>query len=344
LPSGNEIGRNGTKLATFANGTWTQIGSANGFATGYSVNGLAADTIYSFDVVAVNAAGATWGRPAVTRTLAAAATPLITGNWSGFVIKPTDPVTAVGGTWVVPNMPSAKTGAVSIWVGIDGAGNHTVEQLGTFWPASKGYRAFVEFSGASQPPEPALPPIQPGDTVSAAIAYVSSSGDNATFQMAFSILTPAGKTESWSADLTTSGMNVQLATGEWIVEAPGYGKSDFQPLGNFGSVQFAGAWATAGTTTAGIDSFTNYAINMDTSGNGGGKAEPFTLTDSSSSGFQEPSGGSSTFTDTFESANPDASAKSKMAVLSNSPAAMVKRPEIVHSKATQPSSPGREGD
>ena len=249
-------------------------------------------------------------------------------NWSGYAASGSG-FTSVSASWVEPKVTCNSTNDLyAPWVGIDGYGNHTVEQLGTEWTATGGYRAWVEFSGDPVPLEfSKLPTIQPGDTVSAEIAYVSSAGSNSTFQLAFSVLTPSGQTESWSAELTTSSMYAQQATGEWIVEAPGYGHSDFGPLANFGTVTFTGAWATAGSTTGGISSFTNYAINMDTTGSGGGTADVSSVTASSALGFQEPSGSSSVFNDTFESANPAVSAKAAPA--DNSPAVIGDRTDLL---------------
>ena len=56
-------------------------------------------------------------------------------NWSGYVATTqNDSVTYVTGTWTVPTV-TATSGVTNssawAWVGIDGWGNHTVEQTGT---------------------------------------------------------------------------------------------------------------------------------------------------------------------------------------------------------------------
>jgi len=63
-----------------------------------------------------------------------------------------------------------------------------------------------------------------------------------------------------------------------------------------------GAWATAGTTTGAIDDFTNYALNMEQGEFGGGGVDyTASLTNSLTSGYEEPSGGgSSSFTIKFD--------------------------------------------
>jgi hypothetical protein len=60
-------------------------------------------------------------------------------NWSGYVAETSfaqpqaNSVTAVDGSWIVPKVTGAATGQAesSVWVGIDGFGGSTLEQIGT---------------------------------------------------------------------------------------------------------------------------------------------------------------------------------------------------------------------
>jgi hypothetical protein len=53
------------------NGSFVQIGSVSGSTTSFSVSGLSANTTYEFNLVPVNAAGATWGTGQLATTLQA---------------------------------------------------------------------------------------------------------------------------------------------------------------------------------------------------------------------------------------------------------------------------------
>ncbi len=56
------------------------------------------------------------------------------GNWAGYVTEASPPalgaVTAVSGDWKVPKVSGVAGAAMDVWVGIDGEGNDTVEQVG----------------------------------------------------------------------------------------------------------------------------------------------------------------------------------------------------------------------
>jgi len=98
-------------------------------------------------------------------------------NWSGYVVASSfsnpeaNSVTAVSGSWNVPAVsgPSSGTFDSSTWIGIDGATNQTVEQLGTEQDLVNGspvYRAWWEmYSSGIMQPEQIIPSmtISPGD-------------------------------------------------------------------------------------------------------------------------------------------------------------------------------------
>ncbi len=247
-----------------------------------------------------------------------AVTPAITTetsrNWSGYALDPGHSVNAVGGTWVQPAITSkSPLAATSIWVGIDGYNSGTVEQLGTNYANGK-YTAWIEFygdqsSGGKKGPyfdETNIPQltIVPGDVVSAAITYLSSTKTTSTFDFQFSIKETNGKTETYNKDYATSYIVPSKSSGEWIVEAPA-SLLGIDPLANFGNVSFSGAWATVGKTTGSITTFDNspiYQLNMVPSGKlHGGVDETSALVTSSNPGMFEGSGTSSSFIVTYES-------------------------------------------
>ena len=244
--------------------------------------------------------------------------------WSGYAIVPGSQVNSVGGTWVLP--PVASTGSASIaafWLGIDGYGGSTVEQIGTTWSAATGYSAWVEFYGdcrytATGAPDPNYLGtyyssvnlnkiignnafiLQAGDTISARVTYLSSTSATSTFEFYFQDTPKIGQTKEWQQALTTQYVVPTRLTGEWIVESPNYGTA---PLANFGTVGFSGCWATAGGVTGPITAFANYALDMIPSPNGGGGTDySYGPVNSSVPGPWEYSGDSSSFTVTFGSA------------------------------------------
>jgi hypothetical protein len=179
-------------------------------------------------------------------------------------------VTAVGGSWVVPAVSSTPANADSgVWVGIDGWGNGTVEQIGTEERVSNGqasYDAWVELFGdqnAQGQKGPYYDPYQiplainPHDTILARVAYVGA--NNFRFDIQDD---PAngGTPQAWGVTLAPQYVVPQRSTAEWIVEAPGIPELT---LANFGSVSFKGAWATVGGVTGPINVFpSNTTINM----------------------------------------------------------------------------------
>jgi hypothetical protein len=222
--------------------------------------------------------------------------PATSGNWSGYVIQPASQVDAVGGSWVVPAVTAGSTAAgtaaafssSSIWVGIDGYGGSTVEQIGTEEKVSNGqasYLAWVEFFGDQSPQgakgkyyyQSQIPlSVQAGDSIVARVSFLSSTSTTSTFR--FDIQdTPAngGAVETWGDTLTTQYVVPQRASGEWIVEA-NFHNSIESSLANFGTVQFTGAWATVGTVqfTGPINSFPNYPRSVSMSDPAGGGTSP----------------------------------------------------------------------
>jgi hypothetical protein len=175
-------------------------------------------------------------------------------NWSGYAVTgPTGSVTDVKGSWTVPSISGACPAASqysSFWVGIDGFSDNSVEQIGTDSDCQNGqavYYAWFEFY-----PHPSFiinsVPVQAGDTIH---AEVKSVGRN-QYTVSITDITTG------HAFSTTTKVNAQRSSAEWIAEAPS-GSGGILPLADFGTVFFDASSATVGATTAviGSKSFAN---------------------------------------------------------------------------------------
>ncbi|HVM61876.1 MAG TPA: G1 family glutamic endopeptidase [Verrucomicrobiae bacterium] len=199
-------------------------------------------------------------------------------NWAGYIVatslkKPQDhSVTDVRGTWRVPDVSSS--GAVdtssAIWVGIDGATDHTVEQIGTEQDSNFGspaYYAWYEMYPLGGQYISTFP-IAPGDQIKAEVQLVGTNLflltiSNLTQNAGFSI------TEKHSAKRTSA---------EWIVEAPFLHR--ILPLADFQSVTFSDCSAAIGGSGGAINDTNrqNLAITMENFKTSTVLAQPSALT------------------------------------------------------------------
>jgi hypothetical protein len=176
-------------------------------------------------------------------------------------------VSAVQGDWTVPTVTGPSSGSFdsSIWVGIDGYNNNTVEQLGTEQQVVNGtpsYRAWWEMysTGAGQPEQIiSYFTIQPGDSIRASVVYEGAGQYNLSMQ-------DFTQNESFSIDASSAqyqSPQPQNSTAEWIVETP-TSSSGPSNLPNFGLVTFTGAVATINNVTGPIDdsSWQSNAVNI----------------------------------------------------------------------------------
>ncbi len=225
-------------------------------------------------------------------------------NWSGYAIEQgsnlnaptTNTVSAVGGSWVVPTVTGTTTGYSADWVGIDGYSSSTVEQIGTEEDVTAGrrggaattsYYAWYEMYPSASV-EITKFTVKPGDNMSAEVSYQSTSGRKSSFT-----LTITDTTENETFTTTQSIATPARSSAEWVVEAPSSGRGVLA-LDNFGTVNFTGAWATAGGTTGPIDDSAWSAIPIDIATKRSRQdttSDP--PTDSTTPGFNEPAGDSS---------------------------------------------------
>lgn len=243
--------------------------------------------------------------PGVAPTPAPAPNPLNTPNWSGFVAagdvnNPVpNSVTMVSGAWVVPAVlgPASGSYASSTWIGIDGFGNSTVEQLGTEQDVINGvpyYRAWWEMfsSGALQPEQPiANMVIMPGDSISALVQY-ETSGVHAG-QFLLEIVDKSRSNDSFITYQSSQGTQdpfAERSTAEWIMEAPTTVGGGVDALPVFSPVVFTNAQATINGITGAIGDPAWSAAPLNLAVNGVTQAATSVL-NSSGSGFTVSSSG-----------------------------------------------------
>jgi hypothetical protein len=152
-------------------------------------------------------------------------------NWAGYSATG-GTFTKVSATWKQPTATcTAATAYSSFWVGLDGDGTNTVEQIGTDADCSGGkpvYYAWYEMY-------PKFPvnlslTIRPGDTLSASVTT------NGTGSFTLSI---SDTTSGRSFTTVQKLRRARLGSAEVIAEAPSSGS--VLPLANFGSVGFSAA-------------------------------------------------------------------------------------------------------
>ena len=180
------------------------------------------------------------------------------GNWSGYVAESnlnaprTDSVTAVSGSWVVPKVssPSGTSSYSCVWVGIDGYGNGTVEQIGTEQDVGNGghpYYAWWEmYSAGNKEPQQDISnmTILPGDSISASVQYITSGAHAGQFFLSIVDTSRANDFFStYQSSYQTQNPQPLRNSAEWIVEDTEV-KGSFPKLANFGTVRFTNTKTT----------------------------------------------------------------------------------------------------
>ena len=189
----------------------------------------------------------------VNATIAPTAT--LSSNWSGYAVAAAaNSVSNVAGTWAVPTASTSTNGYSSVWVGIDGYSSSTVEQVGTDSNVVNGkatYYAWYEMYPSDSVTISSIA-VKAGDSITASVAYVNN-------QFVLTI-TDNSDHQSYTKSFAASGES--RSSAEWIVEAPSsnYG---VLPLANFGKATFTNIYATIGGTTAPIDAWQSYSINIE---------------------------------------------------------------------------------
>jgi hypothetical protein len=152
-------------------------------------------------------------------------------NWAGYV-DTGETYTFVSGTWQVPNA-SCGFGQVensATWVGLDGSGSGTVEQIGTDSNCAVlggAYWAWFEMAPAN--PEvisgPSGDQVSAGDTMNAMVQYTGTPG--------YYDLQIQDVTKGWTFSTTQFVAGATGASAEWVTENPtflGFPLTDFSPV------------------------------------------------------------------------------------------------------------------
>ena len=196
-------------------------------------------------------------------------------NWSGYAATAASGQTfaSVSGSWTVPSVTSTTSGNTYSchWIGLDGDGSTTVEQIGTEADVINGtptYYAWYEFAPAAEVEISGFA-IQPGDQMSATVEYdgaTTSKSGSTEYGYTMTLYDARTKSGTSLGELYTT-TDAALASAEWIAEAPTLivrGKDKLSTLADFGSVTFTGADAALdGGASTPISGFTtNTAIDM----------------------------------------------------------------------------------
>lgn len=199
------------------------------------------------------------------------ATTLPSVNWSGYadVEGGAKTVSSVSGQWVIPYVqcpvgPYRYSDAfIAQWVGIDGATDGTVEQLGTATQCFEGvtyYYVWYEMFPGGTVEEGTQACInnnvdcpEPGDKISASVT-VKPAGGNNDYTLSLTDFThPA---ESFSVTATCAPSTCLDSSAEWIVERPAFALPfGFQilPLVNFFGTGFFNGMVTSGGRATNIE-------------------------------------------------------------------------------------------
>jgi hypothetical protein len=184
-------------------------------------------------------------------------------NWSGYAeltsltSLATGVVSEVHGSWTVPAVTGAakgKTTYSSLWVGIDGYADGTVEQLGTEQDWSHGsaqYYAWYEMYPSASHYITNVS-VHPGDSITASVNY-----DGTNFNLS---LTNNTTHETFS--ISQAGSGFDRSSAEWIAEAPSIGS--VLPLANFGTASFSNCGATISGNSVAIDTLEEDQMTMGT--------------------------------------------------------------------------------
>lgn len=226
-----------------------------------------------------------WSGYAETTTAVTGGTPPITGTVGS--------VTNASGQWTVPAItgPSGR-GAYysSAWVGIDGYGDTTVEQIGTEQDWSNGrpsyYAWFEMYPSVGYELNTRVFPVAAGDVMTATVVCTNISTGAFTLSL-------SDVTKGWSfspanypqyAKQTLKSAKEESA--EWVMEAPSSSRGVL-PLADFKTINFSNCSAIINGASCGITTTGAYdPITMETS-TGMPEATPSGLTPTSSSGVPQ---------------------------------------------------------
>lgn len=179
----------------------------------------------------------------------------VSTNWSGFASAPNaGTFTSVRGSWQVPVATCIGSTDEShvFWVGLDGFGNGTVEQGGTFAycaGTTPYYYAWWEMYPTNA--ITVVYDVRPGDFINASVVYAKG-------KFKITVADTTTKHSFSTSQKCASNVVCQRASAEWIGEAPyygGYGTGNLAEWTNHHGQQQLGFYSgtaamTGGTKTA----------------------------------------------------------------------------------------------
>ena len=159
-------------------------------------------------------------------------TPTTSANWSGYDVASAGPFSSVSATWTEPRVrPSGAFTDAAFWVGLDGDGSNTVEQIGSESYSQGGTVAYDAWYEMYPAPAVSVPlTIRPGDVLTGTVD--ESSPGSFT-------LTLTDQTTGKSFSVPTTSDATAPVSAEVIVEAPTDQAGNVVPLANFGIVSFS---------------------------------------------------------------------------------------------------------
>jgi Peptidase A4 family len=171
--------------------------------------------------------------PSVTQPGTPATATSSSSNWSGYVASG-GTFTSVTGTWTVPTVAPAGTGADATWVGIGGLVSRDLIQAGTQamvdGSGTVEYSSWIEMLPQSSRNVPLS--VTAGDSVTVTITQKAASDW---------LITMKNNTTGGAYNVTVQ-YDSSSSSAEWVQEAPSIGRG-LVALDQFGTLQFSGAVA-----------------------------------------------------------------------------------------------------
>jgi peptidase A4-like protein len=168
-------------------------------------------------------------------------------NWSGYADTATkaQTFTKVSGAWTTPSVTcSAEDQVTSNWVGLDGFGSSTVEQLGTISWCFQGkpvYFTWYEMFPAGTVEVGTA--LKSGDKISASVTRTGTS-------YALKLTDSTTSRNNISVTKTCSLTKCKDTSAEWISERPGFSDSSGNFLGFVPQVHYNAFKLTSGAQTS----------------------------------------------------------------------------------------------
>lgn len=184
---------------------------------------------------------------------------LVSADWAGYTVSsdlasPQPVVTAVRGSWTVPEVSASAESYSAAWVGIGGQYDETLIQTGTehSWVDGQArYLAWYELL-----PADAVylnMSITPGDAMTASVTLQDSASDTWLIE-----IRNLSNNQVYQRSFL---YNSTRLSAEWIVERPTINRVQF-PLADFDSLTFTECSATVRGRTGGITSFPHSLVYL----------------------------------------------------------------------------------